>query len=312
MLGTRHTGALAPSAAAAAFAFKEEPIPPNYRLDKRRPIDLVGKNYYADWPAEMQGDRNTCIAFAVAACIELRRAGVGDVDERRFDLAKYARLSPQFLYWYMRQRTPAHPPPGWTEGATKLEQAKEVLEKYGICEWRLCPYEQLSANEPIEGPEPTQDARDQAEANLIKVIQYNDFPTPAQRPSGVAGMVHDQLAQGRPVAVAFPVFYLDAAGTATNWDNPTTASSGEVADPEQDLVAKPGGDLPGHAVCIVGFRPDSSEPTGGWFVFRNSRGTGWALFRDQTADHPRSVPAAGYGVVSATYIERYCWEMLSV
>src|SRR4051794_23816584 len=92
------TGACAPSTdvldAAADFRFAGQVYPAD-RLDREPPIDLMKGLRYVDWPVRIQGQRQTCVAFAVAACIELL-------------LARYRKefipLSPQFLYWHMRQR----------------------------------------------------------------------------------------------------------------------------------------------------------------------------------------------------------------
>jgi hypothetical protein len=173
----------------------------------------------------------------------------------------------------------------------------------------LCPYEELAPDEPVEGPPPSKDAQDQAEArNLIKYGDYEDRPQPASRP-GIARRVYDLLASGCPVAVAIPVFYIDATRSVTNWEDPPTAASGVVRDPDKDMIPS-GADQPGHAVCIVGFQPDPNESTGGWFISRNSRGLNFAWYPDKDPNPPH-VPAPGYGAISATYIEQYCWETLS-
>ena len=83
---------------------------------------------------------------------------------------------------------------------------------------------------------------------------------------------------------------------AAGWDPLATGSA-------------PGGSTPGHAVAVVGFEPSSSEPTGGWFIFRNSMGLNFGRIRD--GDAVPQVPADGFGAISATYVENYCWELLS-
>ena len=65
----------------------------------------------------------------------------------------------------------------------------------------------------------------------------------------------------------------------------------------------------GHVVCVTGFIPDPAEPLGGWFVFRNS----WGLEFASHATLPDSGPTSGtrgYGLLSATHVNNYCWEYL--
>jgi len=311
------TGACAPSEEAlkSARPLVLDDLSKPERLNRPTYRDLVEKQRYAHWPARIQGQRQTCIAFAAAACIELLRAG----DGRRFEL-----LSPQFLYWHMRALAlSVDRPPGWETGATKLADAKDVLIEKGICAWSACPYmDRLGPGEPKPvGPEPTREADSAAAENRIVEVGsegtfYFNCPDPKRREPGVAKMVYNLLAKKRPVAIAIPVFYSTRDSLETNWDNPSTTNSGQVVDPvEPDWTPRdPDSQMqfpPGHAVCVIGFQPDDGEPTGGWFIFRNSRGINWAAHIDTENQEPPIVPARGYGAISATYIERYCWEILS-
>jgi hypothetical protein len=66
----------------------------------------------------------------------------------------------------------------------------------------------------------------------------------------------------------------------------------------------------GHAVCVVGFEPDPEEPMGGYFIARNSWGTLWASLAPSPGDSHS--PAAGYGEISASYVDAYLWELLQL
>jgi hypothetical protein len=292
----RAAGAAAPSqAAVAAITAATVRIDPRHSIAEDKDIDLVaGRHVY--WPAADQGWRNSCVAFAVAACLELLRAGKSEAFEA---------LSPQFLYWHMRQLRPDKPPPGWLEGATKLGQAKQVLEQKGICKLRTCLYKVVSIDS-IEGDRPNAGAMDEAASYRVADIYYEDFPDPEKRPSGVARKVHHRLAMGCPVAIAVPIFAKTPTSAMTNWDNPDTERSGMVRDPRPDWV--PSG--AGHAVCVTGFQRDRHEPAGGWFIFRNSLGLDWGEDAVSVTGIPR-LPHRGFGAISATYVEKYCWEMLS-
>jgi hypothetical protein len=66
----------------------------------------------------------------------------------------------------------------------------------------------------------------------------------------------------------------------------------------------------GHAVCILGFVRDLTEKQGGWFIFRNSWGLGWAADAPD-ANEPVQVPRAGYGALAAGHVEEAVWEILA-
>ena len=269
------------------------------KLDREREIDLVDGRH-AEWPAADQGQRDTCVAFAVASCVELLQARDG---------SEFRPLSPQFLYWHMRSLPPPdHPPPGWALGATKLGMAREVLGAYGICPLGACPYPVVETT-PLEGPRPDKTAMAQAAAHRFSNGTYHDYPTPESRPAaGVARQVYARLAEGYPVALAVPVHAETPESVATNWDNPDVHRSGKVHNPPvgwAPTVAERG-----HVVCVTGFQRDPREPTGGWFVFRNSRGLNWSRYAPFGPQPPR-VPLRGWGAISATHVERYCWELLS-
>jgi hypothetical protein len=317
----RPTGAAAPSVKALAITgrgpLSTEALGAHGApsLEHLAAIDLVGPARYEDWPAEDQLPRQTCVAFAATACFELLRAAGGD---------DFVRLSPQFLYWYMRTTTWPDPlPPGWNEGATKLGYAKSVLANRGICSLRACPYPRelklprapepghaAEPDPPLEGPEPSQAAKAEAARNLIVNAFYIDHPHGP--PPGTARKIYDLLAQGRPVAVSLPLFYLDATKTSDTLNNPVSIGSGQLLDPPADcaIIDDPG-QTPGHAACVIGFQPDDREAMGGWFILRHSFGTGWANSIDPEKPYPPNVPARGYGAISASYIEHYCWEVMS-
>ena len=108
--------------------------------------------------------------------------------------------------------------------------------------------------------------------------------------------------------MTLPVFK-DPLGTTDNWNTSVALAYGHVLNPPP-LSAACGG----HAVCITGFRPDPAEPNGGYFVFRNSWGSGWAQNAPAPAGSNRSfvAPEPGYGSISASYVESYLWELLQL
>jgi hypothetical protein len=58
----------------------------------------------------------------------------------------------------------------------------------------------------------------------------------------------------------------------------------------------------GHAMCCVGYQDDANSPGGGFFILRNSWGTGWAY---------QSPYGAGYGTIPYAYIATQNWEAVT-
>jgi hypothetical protein len=58
----------------------------------------------------------------------------------------------------------------------------------------------------------------------------------------------------------------------------------------------------GHSMCFVGYQDDANSPGGGYFILRNSWGSGWA---------PDSPHGAGYGTIPYEYIQKEGWEIFS-
>ncbi len=298
----RHTGALTPSAAlckrlAAAERCTSLPVGDAAAM-------LLTAEEMAEWSAADQGPRNTCVAFAATACLEIltRRAGNGG----------WSRFSPQFLYWSMRQHPPGpNPPLGWLTGATKLGQAADVVERDGCCLAGSHRYAGRKPSEGLAGPAPTDAALEEAGARRFRRAVYRDHPDVLEAPGPVATAcaIHRELAEhARPVAIAVATLPLDGF---TNWPWSAAGDKGLVhapaSEPDDGLPSPDGG----HAVCVFGFLPDDDPAyDGGWFVFRNSWGLNYGHFpgRAQRA----LPPMPGFGVMSARYVNRFCWEWLSL
>jgi hypothetical protein len=98
-----------------------------------------------------------------------------------------------------------------------------------------------------------------------------------------------------------PVFADPDDHASTNWNSDDGTEYGYVYDPPPTSVA-----VDGHAVCLTGFVGDPTEVLGGFFIFRNSWGTSaWAA----SAPTPGyATPEPGYGMISASYVDRWAWE----
>ena len=158
-------------------------------------IELFNGKWY-DWRARDQQPRNTCVAFAVAYCVELIMATKNDVvaDGKRIE-----KMSPQFLYFEMRTSKALKGPdlpPGYAEGATRLDQARGVLLEAGICTEELQPYVQYQNS--LEGEEPTQFAYIDAKKRLFDAGYYCLYSNPNDRPPDLSRRLHKRLSDGLP------------------------------------------------------------------------------------------------------------------
>jgi hypothetical protein len=250
------------------------------------PIDLR-LSLRGPWPVRDQGRRGTCVAFGAAACVEHRLSATGSGNPD---------FSEQFLYYGIK--TNSSDPNHNTDG-TWLQFARDILQGYGICDDPLHPYEPGPVT-PVRGTTtPSSGAINDASTKKLPASTYQ------RKPGTAAATLLGLLQNGRPVAASFPVF-VDPTNPAgqTNWTGPISRLYGRIFDPPIHTLAKGG-----HCVCITGFVPDTTEPTGGYFILRNSWGPSWA---SQASSPGYNSPEQGYGEISASYVDTYCWELLQI
>jgi hypothetical protein len=248
-------GAAAPGAAPLSASL---PSPP--------PIGVESVNLIDGYMPEIrdQGEtRETCVAFAGTACWEyhLRRLGQRVPD-----------LSEQFLYWKIES----------SPGNKNLGSAFQVLQNTGECTAATWPYSKnVIANNPGQGPPPEAAV---TEASRYRCTTVRQLPSP---PS--VGAIRAELQEGRPVAVAIPVYkswYISGVNRLygiINMPLPTDGGPGPI----------------GHAIVLVGCADDSNYKGGGYFMVRNSWGLRWGM---------RCPFGAGYGNAPFAYIESLTWE----
>jgi hypothetical protein len=278
-------------------------FPPNWpafgrppALDADERVDLVGP-LLRSWTLRDQGADGTCVGFAAAAAAERVLAPPGQ---------RPPRLSAIFLYRRMRMLAERNPKPifkplGFEDGATKLGAAQAVLQQDGAPPEADWPDDTAPDADPPDAVA--------ARAQKVAPVSYWDLGT-AKRPPNVARAVLDLLKEGRPVAVSLPVFRPPGSppGSADNWWLPHVVADGFVQDPPPDWPFAEAG----HAVCLLGFRPDPDPALeGGWFVFRNSLGDRWATEAPDDSVADPVVPGRGYGAISARYLDRAVWEIMS-
>ena len=295
-LGVSLPGAYLPLREAATTVLPTTPV-------YSQPLSALG-----GWHPVHQRWRNTCVAFAVTACLDLIAFGHDGTMRRH---------APQFLYWKMRQTPPDPLPPQWATGATLLGQARHVLETYGCCEEHLSPYRGDRIT-PVDGPAPTDDARRAALKNRYRASGYWHRPSqPNSEPPAAA--IIKQLVDLRPVAIAVEVFRVTHLGSdveETHWNIGSAEEDGrvrELVNPGPDTTvggqASDASTRGGHAVCVIGFEPDGGAPGGGWFVFRNSMGPRYGARQTRLPSVP---PGLGLGIISVAHVNRAFWEWLSL
>lgn len=183
-----------------------------------------------------QGDRGTCVAFAVTCINEFASQNPG-----------YPDLSEQHLYFETKAIDNSPNICG-----TWISNACQVLGVTGQCREVLWSY---NPNPPCNQIGRPQNALSDALQYVKGSVQIN--------PSNL-NAIKSFLVNGKLVAFAIPVF--------NSWARSgETARSGRITMPLPN--EKQTG---GHAMTLVGFQDDLNYPGGGYFIFRNSWGEAWA------------------------------------
>lgn len=210
-------------------------------------------------PIRNQGQRGTCVSFACSAIREYLLPAMSNQKD----------LSEQHLYWNSKKHD-------MVSGAgTYIHVSMDRLLKDGQCTETDWPYNSI----PIPGNEgqdpPPVDA-------AAKALPYRISST-QKLPARSVDDLRQALANGSPIAFAIPVY--------TYWFAEPLYSSGDIRLPlASDQLAG------GHAMAMVGYEDDPQVPGGGYFMIRNSWGTGWAH---------QCVLGSGYARLPYSYIQQY-------
>lgn len=190
-------------------------------------------------PPISQGPRNTCVAFTIAAMVQVLSRDPTD-------------LSEQFIYWISKERDRI---PG-DVGTNPLVALRAVAE-LGVCREETWPYRPEPVDHRNPGHErPSDEAFQEAKQRRIAGIE--------QLPARDVNQIKAALAAGRPVLIGLMI--------GEHW----TVSS-QVRRIGRVRRALPGEQaLGGHAMCALGYRDDPTAPGGGYFIVRNSWGSDWA------------------------------------
>jgi C1A family cysteine protease len=234
-------------------------------------------------PIRDQKYRGTCVAFAVGALAE---AGI------LRDTGQTVDLSEQYIYFQARQNDPDRDQDG-----TFIHYALDGLQSLGACPESIWPYEPYNDwGQALSFSKPAFSLG--AMNRQAKPYKIRGYRALAARD---VAAIKTEIAAGRPVAVGVTTF-------RAAWDgNGFVEATGEVqlpltrtaSDGSVELLDEVSG---GHAIALVGYvdTPDPAEvefrPGGGYFIFKNSWGMGWAA---------QSPISPGFGILPYEYLERY-------
>jgi C1A family cysteine protease len=192
-------------------------------------------------PIRNQGQRGTCVAFALTAINEYFQ---------RFGRGKPAiDLSEQHLYHECKLVDGS---PGGC--GTWQRVGASVLGSRGECREVVWPY---NPNLPCNnnGVMPSNARTDAA--------NYKVTLTAINPPTNV-NSIKSYLSVRRPVGISIPVF--------NSWySSAETKRSGRITMPLSGDTQ-----VGGHAICLVGYQDTPTSPGGGYFILRNSWSTTWA------------------------------------
>lgn len=210
-------------------------------------------------PVRNQRNRGTCVAFACTAVREFL-LGVGSAS---------GDFSEQFLYWDCKQHD------NYNGEGTWIKYGMEALKDDGICTESIWQYNP----NPIPGNEDQGPPPQNASSNAS---QYKIEGSDSLYSKGVQA-IREKLSIDKLVAFAVPVY--------TYWFTTPVRDTGDIRLPLSTDTYEGG-----HAMCMVGYEDDPSVPGGGYFLVRNSWGTGWAQ---------NSTLEPGHARIPYAFIEKY-------
>lgn len=216
-------------------------------------------------PIRQQGSRGTCVAHAQTAAHEYWRIASGvPVD-----------LSEQFLY-EQTKRIDGQP----NSCGTWQVKAAQVLAQIGECREAVWPY---NPNPPCNG-NGTQPGNAMADAANYKIQPI------VLQPKDV-NAIKTALAGGSCVGFSIAVY--------NSWyQSAYTRQTGRI-----NLRVGSEASAGGHAMCLIGYQDDASQPGGGIFILRNHWGTGWGV---------QCPYGAGNGTIPYAYLGNEGWEAVAM
>jgi alpha-galactosidase len=214
-----------------------------------------------------QGGRGTCSVFAIVGLMEFEYAHL---------LGERVNLSVEYLNWASNAVT------GETEDGSFFSDALTGLHKYGICEDSLFPYYSRNYTKKVApSAAALRDGKTRKTGETVWIKEWDPN----------TGMSWDQIEQVKaqirayhPVAIGFQ--------WPKNEEQYRKVVNGMMTVPPREGV------FDGHSIIMVGYKEDKSAPGGGYFIFRNSHGTGYG--------------DGGYGKMPYEYLSKYANDGVTV
>jgi hypothetical protein len=209
-------------------------------------VDLRPKFEKYGLDVRQQGKRGACQVLAMVGVIEFQLAVRG----QRVD------LSEQFIMWAANQATGRKRVDGFNP-----DLLIAGLKQYGICDELLMPY--VPRNEEI--PPPSSDAIENAKArSSCKVIWIKHWTSNIGFVDKDIKEITSRLEEGTPVT------------STLCW--PSGLNDEQIVDVRHFVIDKniDGQSKNGHGVILVGYALHNNIAGGGYFILRNSWGTGFA------------------------------------
>lgn len=215
-------------------------------------------------PVKDQGSRGTCVCFASMAGLEVAYGST------TLDLSEnYSN--------YLYQKAEGH---GCKSAGLATHMSADYLSANGVCQDTLCPYQFSFPGFCNNGGSPAPSQRTNAQSHAPykiksyqKIWRKDDLATDTGTWINNPGYLESILDSGKDI-----IFGTHVAG----WTSPYTG----VLDVKLDGSGNPLPSVGGHALLIVGY-----NRTGGYFIVKNSWGTG--------------VGQAGYLYLSYDYLRTY-------
>jgi C1A family cysteine protease len=217
-------------------------------------------------PIRNQGQRGTCASFSGTVFLEyeyMNYEGYNDLD-----------LSEQYFFYACKQRDGSP----YSDGTT-MTAVRDTVKYDGTCYEDTWPYNPNPTNDPAQGPAPAGAAQEAKSFVYPNVKYWSSNP-------GISTL-KSYIDDGHIISFGTVVY--------NSWyKSSATKKTGVITMPiSGDSVAG------GHAMDLVGYVDNTSYAGGGYFLLRNSWGTGWAY--QSITGNP------GYGVIPYAYITNY-WQ----
>lgn len=248
-----------------------------FRSTRKAEVDLRPEISKLGLAIRDQGNRGTCSIFATTFLIEYHTA--------RTTSANNLQLSEEYLNWAKNRANNESKDGGF------FTEIIAGYQGYGIVPSTEMPYQ--AAFHPNERPRPKV-IHDGQVVTRFPFTFIKDWDNSKGMTAAELEKAKNQLRHGHPVATG--IWWLRNVETVTVDGVPLLKEYPRSEENHKDASKNPMYD--GHSIALVGFHEGQQFPGGGYFIFRNSFGTG---FGDD-----------GYGFLSFQYLRDYSNDAIAI